>query len=136
MQRPRSLAFPAVSSISPHSVVALHRSVYPTLPRFDNWIDQPGSLAERHYAHQRPGRDCTGASDATLGSALEPSRERNGQGSLYRPGRLTPVEAPQDYREIEGRPGSRRGVSERGGGLGGPGHDSSGNRLVVIFSGT
>src|SRR5439155_10973364 len=31
---------------------------------------------------------------AALGSALEPPRERNGQGSLYRPGRPTPFEAP------------------------------------------
>jgi len=39
----------------------------------------PGSLAEGHYAHQRPGRDCTGASGATLGSALEPPLEGDGQ---------------------------------------------------------
>jgi hypothetical protein len=26
----------------------------------------PGSLVERHQAHQRPGRDCTGGAGATL----------------------------------------------------------------------
>src|SRR2546422_705559 len=37
-----------------------------------------------------------------LGLALEPARERNGQGSLYRPGRLTPVEAPHVIEEAGG----------------------------------
>src|SRR5438876_1916506 len=35
-RRSRSLAIPAVSGVITHSVVALHRSIYLTIPRFDN----------------------------------------------------------------------------------------------------
>jgi hypothetical protein len=40
----------------------------------------PGSLAEGHYTHQRPGQGHRGVEGATIGrsgSALEPARERN-----------------------------------------------------------
>src|SRR4030081_1506532 len=37
MRRSRSFAFPAVSGVSAHSVVGIHRPVYPNLPVFDNW---------------------------------------------------------------------------------------------------
>ena len=61
----------------------------------------PGSLAEGQYAHQRPGQGHRGGvvGTAVLGSALEPPRERNGQGSLYTSGRVRPVEAPHVKQE-------------------------------------
>src|SRR5213593_5168988 len=98
MRRSRSLAFHAVNGISSHSVVALHRSVYPTLRRFDNvrvwgWLARtpephlpstcPAIVDWQSAPIQAPPSTLPGTQpdDPAVGSTARGSDDRVGRGS-------------------------------------------------------
>jgi hypothetical protein len=51
MRRSRSLAFPVVSGVSAHSVVGLHRSVHPIIPRFDRVQSENDHEPDQPHEH-------------------------------------------------------------------------------------